>query len=621
MDYTTYIPGSMSNTDFYGNLISDALSGAFSSSNTVPQESAPQEGNDSAFQNHYYEGDETSRFIAGFPKVEEQPQMNPSLPVGRTYSTYTDSSKWSPSERLLSRIRQWEGSSMKTNVPFNQVRTQFIKDTPNINFLSDNQKDSLYSYYYNLKPSTYRRTMTPLLRQLNGYSDKDTLNNIKNNINVGMNREGMSGLRKRRLAEQGIFDGRYDLGGTMNMVGAGLDAVAPAVTGGKTTGAGNVMNSLSSVAAMIPGPYGAIASVALKGLGTLTNAAFGSKMNQQFINQTEQSAAKQASWNSQAQSSDQLLNDAQNMTMLNNVNKSQVGSDGWFATKAARETQRLNQKIDDANNRAYGNLFNAADNISKNTSLNMMANYSAYGGPLNFTKDSISYPHNYSWLAEGGPLKKVGINQYADDKTLYNVLPDETDENRDLVKLYLEGNNGSFEDVTDNPLYKNGADYQKYIRDNYKGKKIRTYKGSGDRDTLYVSPGSRNEILGNLNRPLHMIAESGAGETPDNNWFSNEGSNNATEDDVKNYIRYYKNIGGNIYAVNSDMWDFNPKDWGNWSNPEGARIMNRIGTPFILKSLKPVKFGAPYNNPNILYPQPTGLERGYSSNKKRTNKK
>lgn len=546
MDYTTYIPGSMSNTDFYGNLISDALSGAFSSSNTVPQESAPQEGNDSAFQNHYYEGDETSRFIAGFPKVEEQPQMNPSLPVGRTYSAYTDSSKWSPSERLLSRIRQWEGSSMKTNVPFNQVRTQFIKDTPNINFLSDNQKDSLYSYYYNLKPSTYRRTMTPLLRQLNGYSDKDTLNNIKNNINVGMNREGMSGLRKRRLAEQGIFDGRYDLGGTMNMVGAGLDAVAPAVTGGKTTGAGNAMNSLSSVAAMIPGPYGAIASVALKGLGTLTNAAFGSKMNQQFINQTEQSAAKQASWNSQAQSSDQLLNDAQNMTMLNNVNKAQVGSDGWFATKAARETQRLNQKIDDANNRAYGNLFNAADNISKNTSLNMMANYSAYGGPLkgdasnnyntpipqdrledykkfwmslpkdirnirdydmqgfflsgdrrssnghftdrfkkpchptfsdesiyndktkgiigghwygetfipsfynnewykkayggplNFTKDSISYPHNYSWLAEGGPLKKVGINQYADDKTLYNVLPDETDENPDIAQhVYL----------------------------------------------------------------------------------------------------------------------------------------------------------------------------------------
>ena len=34
------------------------------------------------------------------------------------------------------------------------------------------------------------------------------------------------------------------------------------------------MNSLSSVAAMIPGPYGAISSVALKGLGTLTNAAF-----------------------------------------------------------------------------------------------------------------------------------------------------------------------------------------------------------------------------------------------------------------------------------------------------------------------------------------------------------
>ena len=56
-----------------------------------------------------------------------------------------------------------------------------------------------------------------------------------------------------------------------------------------------------------------------------------------------------------------------------------------------------------------------------------MANYSAYGGPLNFTRDNVSYPHNYSWLAEGGPLKKVSDSQVMDDNTLYTKLPDEYD--------------------------------------------------------------------------------------------------------------------------------------------------------------------------------------------------
>lgn len=457
MDYTTYTPGSMSSTDFYDNLIGDALSGAFNrQDNSVTEDSTP------AFTEHYYEGDATPKM--DIPTSQSAPVYN-----------YSDPSKWTPSTRLLNRIKSWEGSSMRTNVPFNEVRRQFTGISPNLKYLNDNQRDALYSYYYNLKPSTYRKQIVPLLSKLNGSDDTDTLNRIRSSINVGMNRTNLPGLRNRRLAEQRIFDGRYAIGGELGMndavtpladsksmnynpsvgnvgmtslgsmmtqgvndkvnnvlgsniklpfsqptqgglsklmgaglksgaISAGVDMLGSALAGGKTTKAGSAMNSLGNVASMIPGPYGAVASIALKGLGSLTNAAFGSKMNEQFINDTYQGINKQASWNSQAQSSDQLLSDAHNITQMNEVSKSQVGSDGWFSNKAARKTAELNQRINDANNRSYNNLINTSDNISKNTSLNMMANYSAFGGPLNFTRDNLVYPHNYSWLAEGGQL-------------------------------------------------------------------------------------------------------------------------------------------------------------------------------------------------------------------------
>ena len=523
MDYTSYIPGTMSNSDFYQSMINDALSGAFS---------APESGYDNidntdspAFKD-YYMGDASSDMIGN---VDIQPStdngyVNNTPQVNKSYSTYTSSREWSPSERLLERIKQWEGSSMKTNVPFREVRRQFVGMSPNLNYLSDNQKDALYSYYYNLRPQTYKRQIVPLLRQLNGYNDTDTLGRIKSNINVGMNRTNLPGLKKRRLVEQKIFEGgNYAYGGNMGDIDAvtpfqsgtgltnynsdmgnlqapssvfgntgipsfgklsmpfapkapnfgagmqglwggitsgaglsngvksflgkpgvgGLVSAASGVVGGliggkNQSGVGNALGKAGDVAGMIPGPWGMIGNAALHVIGGLTNAAFGSNINKAFVNQTEQQSGKQLSWNSMAQSSDQLLNDAKNLSMLNNVNKSQVGSDGWFSHKASRETDRLNQKINEANDKAYSNLFNAADNISDNTSLGMMANYSAYGGPLNFTRDNVSYPHNYSWLAEGGPLKRAGINQIADDKTLYNILPPETDTDLSIIQhVYL----------------------------------------------------------------------------------------------------------------------------------------------------------------------------------------
>lgn len=54
-----------------------------------------------------------------------------------------------------------------------------------------------------------------------------------------------------------------------------------------TSGAGNVLQGLSGVAAAIPGPWGAVASAGLGVLGGLTNRMFGSKMNTENIAQVE----------------------------------------------------------------------------------------------------------------------------------------------------------------------------------------------------------------------------------------------------------------------------------------------------------------------------------------------
>ena len=45
-------------------------------------------------------------------------------------------------------------------------------------------------------------------------------------------------------------------------------------------------------------------------------------------------------------------------------------------------------------------------------------------------------------------------------------------------------------------------------------------------------------------------------------------------------------IDGKLYAIDSDVWDFNPKDWA-WEKGD-EEMANSNGTPFILKAIRPV---------------------------------
>ena len=144
---------------------------------------------------------------------------------------------------------------------------------------------------------------------------------------------------------------------------------------GNSTGIGNTIQSVSS---FIPGIGGAIGQVA----GGLINTTFGSNINEEFVDRTNNSIDNLNSFYSTATDSTSLMNDWGNAGFMSHVNKDDIGSEGIFSNKASNLAKALNSKIDLANKRAYMGLFNTAANISKNNALSALASSYALGGQL-----------------------------------------------------------------------------------------------------------------------------------------------------------------------------------------------------------------------------------------------
>ena len=97
--------------------------------------------------------------------------------------------------------RRWGGDAIGT----------FYKKLGNIigndawDALTQNQRDALTSYYYNIKPSSFNPTLNAIRQWAANGMKHDDLSAIRDTINVGMNNKKLSGLRKRRLYEQDLF--------------------------------------------------------------------------------------------------------------------------------------------------------------------------------------------------------------------------------------------------------------------------------------------------------------------------------------------------------------------------------------------------------------------------------
>lgn len=97
--------------------------------------------------------------------------------------------------------RRWGGDAVGT----------FYKRLGNIigndawDALTQNQRDALTSYYYNIKPSSFNPTLNAIRQWAANGMKHDDLSAIRDTINIGINNKKLSGLRKRRLYEQDLF--------------------------------------------------------------------------------------------------------------------------------------------------------------------------------------------------------------------------------------------------------------------------------------------------------------------------------------------------------------------------------------------------------------------------------
>ena len=130
-----------------------------------------------------------------------------------------NTNRYRVSNRMRRQIATWEGSDFAgQNRKFNgdaigakeRELRQIMGKT--YNYLTDNQRDSLNSIYYNSRVDTFKNKFGKWFRTLNDAVDRgderafnNSLAGIRQSMTIGENRKGMSGLAKRRAWERNWF--------------------------------------------------------------------------------------------------------------------------------------------------------------------------------------------------------------------------------------------------------------------------------------------------------------------------------------------------------------------------------------------------------------------------------
>lgn len=267
---------------------------------------------------------------------------------------------------------------------------------------------------------------------------KDKLYTIKQPINLYpggsnlldslTNGNGLS--LKNTFSGQNLTDiakgGIGALGSVVGQVGGNL------IGGGLSSGAGNTIGSIgstvgSAISSVNP-LLGGIVSVGSGLIGGLTNRMFGSKLNQENINQVKGNISSTAN-TSFGGSADDLMSQLSGASMLGNINRSDIGKDGWFSHKAKNLTNKLRAQAEAANTRLYNNFNQAADVTNENQFLQSMYNVEAFGGPLFKEGGIMIKKENRGKFTESANRANMGVQEYA-----RHILANKEDYSPTLIK-------------------------------------------------------------------------------------------------------------------------------------------------------------------------------------------
>ena len=274
------------------------------------------------------------------------------------------------------------------------------------------KKDKLYTIKQsiNLYPNggdiEKNTTLLDFLTNGNGFSLKNTF----------------SGQNLTDIAKGGIGA----LGSIVGQVGGNL------IDGGLSSGAGNTISSIGSTVgsaiSTVNPLVGGMVSVGSGLIGGLTNRMFGSKLNQENINQVKGNISSTAN-TSFGGSADDLMSQLSGASMLGNINRSDIGKDGWFSHKAKNLTNKLRAQAEAANTRLYNNFNQAADVTNENQFLQSMYNVEAFGGPLFKEGGIMIKKENRGKFTESANRANMGVQEYA-----RHILANKEDYSPTLIK-------------------------------------------------------------------------------------------------------------------------------------------------------------------------------------------
>lgn len=266
---------------------------------------------------------------------------------------------------------------------------------------------------------------------------KDKLYTIKQPINLYTNGSFLDIISNKNRFSLGDTFSKANLG---NIAKSSLGSIGTAVgqigggliDGGLQSGAGNSISniggSLGSLVSTVNPLVGGIISAGTGLIGGLTNRMFGSKLNQENINQVKGNISSTAN-TSFGGNADDLMSQLSGASMLGDINRSDIGKDGWFSHKAKRLTNQLREQAEAANTRLYGNFNQAADVTNENQFLQGMYNVGAFGGPLFKEGGIMIKKENRGKFTESANRANMGVQEYA-----RHILANKEDYSPTLIK-------------------------------------------------------------------------------------------------------------------------------------------------------------------------------------------
>ena len=236
------------------------------------------------------------------------------------------------------------------------------------------------------------------------------------------------------------------------------------LSGGVSTGVGNTLRAVGSLAGMLDPTIGLGINLG----GSLINGAFGSDINYANVDALRNANTTQSNMQFTGSTVEDMLGQS-NFNLLGNISKSQVSKDGWFSSKASNYTKSLNKERDLANQQAIYNYNLAVNNMLANNNLNAARNSFADGGSKTDDKSILSAinsffnlfksddnsnnypnpifnPYYKKWFRSGKQLKKryekpFGYTEYTNDgfAVNYNNKGHELSRKKGTQTPYISG--------------------------------------------------------------------------------------------------------------------------------------------------------------------------------------